>query len=392
MDADVIVIGLGAFGSAAAAHLARLGARTIGIDAFEPPHAMGSSHGGSRITRLAIGEGDAYVPLVRRSHELWAELAARTGLALHVTTGGLIMGPGDGRSETHGRRDFVGSTIEVARRHGIAHEVLDAEAIAARFPQLLLRGDERSYYEPEAGYLVPEACVAAQLALAREHGATLLTGAPATDLAIDAGGVRLRCGGRNLRAPRAVITAGAWIPSLLGGRYTAELRVYRQVAHWFEPEDPEAWLPGRFPVFIRAHGAGAEEGFYGFPAMPAPAAQPTGAPAPLAVKLAGEQFSTPTTPQAVDRRVDAAERAAFVGRHLNGRLRGVKPAGLRSEACLYTLAPRSDFVIRPHDASPDVVVVSACSGHGFKHSAAVGESIAQTLLGARPHCDLSSFR
>jgi sarcosine oxidase len=384
MDADVIVIGLGAFGSAAAAQLARLGARTIGIDAHEPPHSLGSSHGGSRITRLAIGEGDAYVPLVRRSHELWAELAARTGLALHVTTGGLIMGPGDGRSETHGRRDFVGSTIAVARRHGIAHEVLDAAAIAARFPQLLLRGDEVGYYEPEAGYLVPESCVAAQLAVAREHGATLLTGTPATELGIDSGGIRLRCGGRSLRAPRAVITAGAWIPSLLGGRYAAELRVYRQVAHWFEPEDPAAWLPGRFPVFIRAHGAGAEEGFYGFPALPGPTAR-------LAVKLAGEQFTTPTTPQAVDRRVEDVERAAFIDQHLRGRVAGLRPAGLRSESCLYTLAPRSDFVIRPHDDNPDVLVVSACSGHGFKHSAAVGESLAQLLLHERPRCDLSPF-
>ncbi len=385
MDADVIVLGLGAFGSAAAAHCARLGARTLGIDAFEPPHAMGSSHGGSRITRLAIGEGDAYVPLVRRSHELWAELAARTGLALHVTTGGLIMGPGDGRSETHGRRDFVGSTIAVARRHGIEHEVLDCVAIAARFPQLRLRGDEVGYYEPEAGYLVPESCVAAQVSVAREHGATLLTGTPATDLEIDAGGVRLRCGGRRLRAPRAVITAGAWIPALLGGRYAAELRVYRQVAHWFEPEDPQAWQPGHFPVFIWAHGDGPEDGFYGFPALPEATGQP-------AVKLAGEQFNTPTTPESVDRKVDGAERARFFARHLRGRIIGLREHGLRSEACLYTLAPRSDFVVRPHDANPDVVVVSACSGHGFKHSAAVGESVAQSLLGARAHCDLSPFR
>lgn len=385
MDADVIVIGLGAFGSAAAAHLARRGARTIGIDAFDPPHTMGSSHGGSRITRLAIGEGDAYVPLVRRSHELWAELAERTGIALHVTTGGLIMGPRDGRSETHGRSDFVGATIAVARRHGIAHEVLDAAAIAARFPQLRLRGDEIGYLEPEAGYLVPESCVAAQLSWARDHGATLLTGTPATDITIDAAGIRLRCGGRSLRAPRAVITAGAWLPSLLGGRYAQELRVYRQVAHWFEPEDPDAWLPGRFPVFIWAHGAGAEEGFYGFPAMPGPTAQPT-------VKLAGEQFTTPTTPQEVDRRVEPAERAGFVDRHLQGRMLGLRSAVVHSSSCLYTLAPRSDFVIRPHGDNPDVLVVSACSGHGFKHSAAVGESVAQTLLHERPHCDLSPFR
>ena len=160
---DVIVIGLGAFGSATAYQLARRGATVLGIDRHDPPHAFGSSHGTTRITRLAIGEGEAYVPFVRRSHAIWRELEETTGASLYQPTGGLVMGrPDAARSHLH-KPDFVRRTIDAARRHRIAHELLDAAAIHARFPQFTVEDDVLGYYEPEAGVLRPEACIAAQL-------------------------------------------------------------------------------------------------------------------------------------------------------------------------------------------------------------------------------------
>ncbi len=174
--ADVVVVGLGAMGAATLHALARSGVRAVGIDRYHPPHDLGSTHGESRITRLAVGEGTAYAPLVRRSHEIWREIEAETGEQLMLQTGGLIIGSGEPGALVHGHADFVGRTIAVAEQHAIAHEALDADAIARRFPQLGLRGDERACYEPSAGLVFPERCVAAQLRLAERCGATLRLG------------------------------------------------------------------------------------------------------------------------------------------------------------------------------------------------------------------------
>jgi sarcosine oxidase len=212
MNFDVIVIGLGAMGSATAYQLARRGARVLGIDRYHPPHDLGSSHGGTRITRLSVGEGAEYVPLVRRSHRIWREIEAASGEALMLTTGGLVIGPTQGGSELHGQRDFVNRTIELARSFGIAHELLDADEVARRFPQFLMRGDERAYFEPEAGILRPERCVAVQLELARRAGARLITGEAVTGLAALGDAVTALTATGGYQAAHAVVTAGAWIP------------------------------------------------------------------------------------------------------------------------------------------------------------------------------------
>jgi sarcosine oxidase len=150
--------------------------RAIGIDRFHPPHTMGSTHGESRITRLAVGEGANYAPLVIRSHEIWRELEREGSGDLFAQVGGLIMSAKDNKALHHGRNDFVTSSIRVAERFGIRHEVLDAGEIGRRFPQFGLEGNEWGYYEPEAGWVSPEKSVAAQLSLAERHGATLRLG------------------------------------------------------------------------------------------------------------------------------------------------------------------------------------------------------------------------
>src|SRR5256885_3132808 len=159
-------------GSAAAWQAANRGAKVLGIDRFRPPHAMGSSHGDTRITRLAIGEGEQYTPLVMRANEIWREIEERAGEKLHVVTGGLIISSPARSATTHVAR-FFENTIAAARRFGIAHEMLDAARIRARFPQFAVRDNEIGYFEPGAGYLRPERCIAAQLKLAEEDGAEL---------------------------------------------------------------------------------------------------------------------------------------------------------------------------------------------------------------------------
>jgi sarcosine oxidase len=367
---DILVIGLGAVGSATLLHAAGRGASVLGIDRHAPPHAHGSTHGESRITRLAIGEGADYVPLVQRSHALWRQLEAASGRDLYRACGGLVLARAGTASPMHGQASFFDSTVAVARTHGIAHELLDARAIAARWPQFGLAGDERGYFEPAAGYVRPEACVEAQLALARARGAAVHTGERLLGWQHDAHGLRVDTDRATYRPGTTVVAAGAWLPGLLGARGPA-LRVTRQVLHWFQPDIAADYADTRFPIFIWNWGGGADEVFYGFPDLGG------------GVKVATET-ATSCDPDRVDRIVSDAESAAMHARHVAGRLRGVSARARHSATCLYTEAPGARFVIdRLGTRGP--IIASACSGHGFKHSAAVGEALAQWALGgARP--------
>jgi sarcosine oxidase len=374
--ADVIVVGLGAHGSAAAWQLARRGARVIGLDRFTPPHDRGSSHGETRITRLAIGEGKVYVPLVQRSHEIWRELEQSGGHELMLRTGGLILAPRDTGIRLHGEADFLGRTIDVARRRGIRHEVLDAGTIAARFPQFALRGDERGYYEFEAGVLRPERCIAAQLEAARQRGATLCFNEPALAIENDGGAVTVRTSRSAYTAAQAIVTAG-----LAGGPFAARLRVLRQTLHWFRVAETARYAADVFPVFIWMYGAGEEDSMYGFPLVDGRAG----------IKVASEQYRHATDPDRLERAVSPAEQAEMFGRHVAGRLRGVTSECVHSAACLYTVSPDSGFVVDRHPEVERATVVSACSGHGFKHSAALGEALARRALNETGGFDLSVF-
>jgi len=367
-SADVIVVGLGAAGAAALYQLARRGVRAIGIDRFSPPHDLGSSHGETRITRIGVGEGAPYPPLARRSHEIWRELEAETGEDLLLQCGALIMGRLGGRM--HGRADFVGYTIEMARRFDVPHEVLDAAEIGARYPQLALTGNEAGYFEPGAGIVFPERCIAAQLALARRLGAEIVTGETVTTIDRIGGGVQVMTNAETYAASQVVLTAGAWTPGLVGAPLKA-LAIQPQALHWFAAERPDLYGADRFPVFIWLHGPALDDLFYGFPIPPAPALQ--------AVKVATEAFEAIASPDGFDRTVPADLAEDVYRRHVTGRLTGLRPGAVRSVRCLYTMAPDGDFVIdRLEDSG--VIVASACSGHGFKHSAAIGEMLADAAM------------
>ena len=380
VTADVVVIGLGAFGSAALYQLAKRGVRATGIDRLVPPHSMGSSHGETRITRLAVGEGEAYAPLVRRSHALWREIEAEGDSALMLETGGLIMGPADGNLRHHGKDNFVRRSIAVAEHTGIAHEVLDAGEISARYRQFRLIGNELGYFEPTAGVLAPERCVETQLRLAARHGAVVRTGESVVGIEQHGDSVRVTTSQGVVETSRCVVTAGSWIGGLLPAMRPV-VRVYRQVLHWFEPRDPSAFAPGRFPVFIWLHGDGEEDYFYGFPV----------AEGGVDLKVATETYAEEVDPDLVDRTVSAADVEAMYKVHVRGRLRDVTGRSTRSAACLYTVTPDAGFVVDTLPGLDRVLAVSACSGHGFKHSAAVGEAVAQVVMDGASVIDLAPF-
>jgi len=380
---EVVVIGLGAMGAAALYQLGRRGVRAVGIDRFAPPHSLGSSHGETRMTRQAAGEGAAYAPLVLRSHAIWRDLEAATGARLLVACGGVMIGPMHRSSSHHGKPDFLRTTTAVARQFAIPHEVLTRDELIHRFPQFTnLAPDDVGYYEPGAGFLHPEACIAAQLTEAGRLGARTLLDTRVTAIVQRNDTVLVETTAGPVQAARAIVTAGAWTEGLLGPPFDRLLRVTRQVLHWFAPDDPGTFQTGRCPVFIRMHGAGDSDYFYGFPI-------PEGG---SGVKIATEQYDTATNAEEANRAVDPDEATWMHATHIAGRLAGITPRTLRSEACLYTNTPDSGFVIDTHPAMPRVLVVSACSGHGFKHSAAIGEAAAEHATTGGTTIDLAGFR
>lgn len=378
---DVAVVGLGAMGAAALYQLAKRGIKAVGIDRFSPPHDQGSTHGETRITRQAIGEGGFYVPLALRSHEIWRELEAETGERLLTQNGCLIIGPVEEASDGIRRKGFMTQTRNAAQQYGIPHEILDAAEVRHRYPQFTPREDESGYLEPGGGYLNPEACVATQLRRAEALGATLRLGTIVRSLATDGSGVRISADQGDVLAGRVIVSAGSWAPALLGAPFDRLLTPTRQVMHWFPVEADHASHWAESPVFIWSHGPNPNDFFYGFPSLPGS----------NAVKTAGEQYDMSTDPDRIERRVDPSESRAMVDTHLSGRVGGLKPVATKAITCLYTVTPDSNFLIDWHPENERILVVSPCSGHGFKHSAAIGEVAVQMVMGGKSRIDLSAF-
>ena len=312
--ADVIVVGLGAMGSAACRQLAERGVSVIGIDRYAPPHVWGSTHGDTRITRLAIGEGREYVPLARRSHELWRELEATTGADVLTQPGIVIL--------AHPTSTFLNETRAAALEYGIAHRELTNGELRSAFPMFAVDDRTVAYHEPEAGYLRPERAVAAQLALAAGSGAELRLGEHVEHWSASARGVTVTTPANTYTAGQLLLCAGAWIGDLFPeGRDL--FAVYRQLLFWFPIRERYPELRD-MPAFVWDVGGDQQgfvhlDGFYGFPAIDGPGG---------GVKVASESYEHTTRP---DGRQHPASRAE-VERCTAGASRPTALAGRRAAA------------------------------------------------------------
>lgn len=379
---QTIVIGLGAMGSAATYQLAKRGNRVLGIDRFSPPHLYGSSHGDTRITRQAIGEGSEYVPLVLRSYELWAEIERETGKKLLTVTGGLIMTGVEGTLR-HGSY-FFNQTVASAEKYGIPHHLLDADEIKKRFPQFKLKGNERGYFEEKAGYVRPELCIEAQLELAQRYGAQLALDENVLSFAADRDDkVAVKTDKGEYEAEKLIVSAGPWVGGLLGEMYAQHFTIYRQVLYWFDVEGPISQFEApNFPIWIWEFGTAVEDLMYGFPAIDG---------ARGGVKLASEQYKKSTNPDTVSRDVSKQDIEEMYRRYVSPHFAGISERCVKAVSCLYTVTPDHRFVIDAHPEYPQVIVASPCSGHGFKHSAAIGEVLAQLVVEGHSEIDISAF-
>lgn len=326
---DVIVIGLGAMGSAATYHLAKRNLKVLGLEMYEPAHSIGSSHGKSRIIREAYAEAPEYVPLVKRAYLLWQELEREVGTELLTITGGITAGVASG--------ELVSGALASAKTHNIPYSYLSAGTLNEKYPAFGLPADFMAVYEARAGLLNPEKCILAHLEIAARYGAKLHYNEQVLSLAADtAGGVTVKTARATYQAARLVITTGPWASELLA-ELALPLRVERMVNVWFEPEPP---AKARFrmlkcPVYL--------------------------------IETPGE--------------IESLREV------LNTYLPGAAGRARDSLTCMYTNTPDYNFIVDTHPKYPQVVFACGFSGHGFKFASAIGEVLASLVTTG--NCDLA---
>ena len=364
---DVVVVGLGAVGSATLYQLSKLGVSSLGIDQFEPPHTNGSSHGESRITRLAVGEGEDYVAYAKRSHELWAEIEALSGKKIRTKTGGILLDSGVNPWSKHGVEGFWERTLRIAKSQHVSHRVLDCAEFTKKYPAFEIPASGKVYWEDEAGYLFPELAIETQLSLAQLQGASIWTGTKVTKIQPEGSNFRILAEGRDVLAKQVILTAGGWVKDFLPKTSKNKLTICRQVLYWLPVEQGFTdWE--RYPVWMWGYGPNPEDFIYGFPSLDG-----------KSIKMASESFVEVAHPDQLNREVTEEEMEEFWKNKVEGKLRGIKKQFLKATVCFYTLTEDARFLIEEVDGNPTMIWVSACSGHGFKHAPAIGEELVKRM-------------
>ena len=371
LDIDVIVIGGGVMGCAAAYHLAGSGLRALLLEQFAIGHAHGSSHGPSRIIRLAYNGVD-YVQLARAAYALWHDLEAEAGERLLWRTGGFDFGvPGACML------DGIRATYQAS---GVSFETIDRDEIVRRVPQITLPQGTVGYYQPDYSILAADRCVAALAAQALRRGAAIAEGEAAEDVRVVAGGVEVCTRRDTYRAGAAVLCAGSWAGPLLR-RLGVEvpLVVRKEQLAFFAPPDPSAFVPERFPLFVQ-HFRGTTSLGSGFPIF-----------GRAGVKMMLDRIGPDVDADDPDRSVDPsllARLRAYVARILPALGDDI----VETVSCRYTMTPDEHFIIDRHPVHPQIIIASPCSGHGFKFAIVIGRIVADLAVRGTTAYPIERFR
>ena len=363
---DVIVVGVGAMGSAACFHLARRGKRVLGLERFDIPHAMGSSHGVNRIIRLAYAEGLFYVPLLKRAYELWHELQTRAGRQLLFTTGYVDIG-----------HELVDVSLESCLLYDLQHQLIDGRELARRYPAFRVPPDAPALLQPDGGFLLAEGCVVEHVLQAQAHGADIRAREAIVGWDVNTSGVRVETERGSYTAARLVICAGAWAARL--AKLGSDIAVAeRNALAWFQPLEPELFTRERFPCF----GLAVPDGiFYGFPQHSIPGFK--------VGRL--HHRDERVDPDNFDREPNAADEnllRSFVERYFP---QGAGPT-MALKTCLFENSPDEHFVVDIHPEHENVVLAAGFSGHGFKFASVIGEILADLALDGTTRHDISVLR
>lgn len=367
---DVIVAGVGGMGASACHHLAQRGQRVLGLERFDLGHGMGSSHGLTRILRLAYFEGAQYVPLLKRAHQLWKETGEQAGTQLLYVTGSIDLAP-----EGAG---FVESSLKSCLEHDLPHEILDRREIERRFPAFRLPERHHGLWQPDGGFVASERAIFAHAGLAIANGAEIRANEPIRSWRPTAdGGVEVTTDRATYSAGKLILSAGAWTPELSQDVAPHALAVKQTIA-WFATAKPQQFSPDRFPVFILT----VEEGnFYGFPIWEHPG-----------FKLGGPHFARePFDPNEPTRIVNPRQLEA-IHDCLKRYIPDAAGVPLTARACMYTVTPDEHFIIDRLPGAEQVVLLSPCSGHGYKFASVIGEIAADLATTGESQFDLSPFR
>ena len=363
----VAVVGCGAMGAATGWRLAARGVQVVCFDRHSPPHASGSSHGESRITRTAYFEGPWYVPLLQETFPLWRELEEVSGAGLLTLTGALMIG--------HPSAEAITGALAAAGKHGLDARLLNADELRHRYPGHVFGAHDVAVLDMQAGFVRPEAAIAAMIERLMVLGGEVRRDTVVTAVESHPDGVEVVTTGARDKFDAVVLATGPWMPSLASW---LPLTVERQVLAWLEIDRSANWLgPERFPVFIRETDDLGD--IYGVPTLDG-----------VSVKIARHHDGEATGPESIRRDVSDADLAplqAFAATYL----RGVTGRVTRTAVCMYTNTPDGDFVIDLHPEDPRIVVISACSGHGFKFAPVVGDVAADLACDQHTSRDISRF-
>ena len=364
---DAIVIGAGGMGSAAAYHLACSGAKTLVLEQFSRGHACGSSHGDSRIIRLAY-EKKFYVELMKSAYTEWHNLEAASGKKLLFNTGGVTIAP-KGHDYIVGLRN----SLEAA---GVESEWWDRRRVSDQFPQFQIDDDVCVLWQEDTGFLYASECTSTHLRLADSYGAEIRENTCVTDIDWQSSVPEVVVKGESFRGRSVIVTAGPWTSSVLG-KLELPLTVTRQQVVYFRPTDVNSFQPGKFPVFIEITQG---EFIYGIPAF-----RNNG------VKVARHGLGETVSPDTCDR-TPSADYIEHLRGYLKARIPNAAGEMLDSQVCLYTETPDGDFIIDRHPQCPHLIVAAGFSGHGFKFCSLVGRILAEMALSGRTCFDLDPFR
>jgi len=355
---DVAVIGLGAMGSAACYHLASRGARVLGLEKFDIPHGNGSSHGYSRMIRMAYREHPDYVPLVKSAFSLWQQLEIESGQKLMHVTGALYMGPIDGV--------YVGGALNSARKYSLPFELLDRDSLRQRYPQFQVPESFVGMLEQNAGFILPEKAVATHALLALRRGAELHGQEPVVRWSEDDSGVQIVTERGTYHADQAIFCGGSWTDRLVTD-LGIPLRVTRQVLGWVWPKTPEAFELGRIPAWAIDNEDGSNH--YGFPMTP-------DSPG---FKLAHNGLGATATPETIVRSIMPGDEGTF-REMLKKKIPDADGPLLSLRICLYTNSPDRYFIIDRHPRHSRVLLACGFSGHGFKFATVIGKVLADLSI------------
>jgi N-methyl-L-tryptophan oxidase len=371
-DYDVIVVGAGSMGMAAGYYLTKKGVKTLLVDAFDPPHTNGSHHGDTRIIRHAYGEGREYVPFALRAQQLWYELEGKTHHKIFTKTGVLVFG-------SKGESPFVAETMEAAREHSLTVDLLEGEELNQRWPGITVPENFNAIYEPNSGVLFSENCIRAYRELAEAQGATVLPNTPVEGFEISDDMVKIQTANGSYTADKLIVSMGAWNSKLLSKlNINIPLQPYRQVVGFFESDEALYSNNVDFPGFMVEVSNGI---YYGFPSFGG-----------CGLKLGYHSFGQKIDPDTINREFgvypeDEKNLRIFLEKYMPEANKAFKNGAV----CMYTKTPDEHFVIDLHPQHSNVAIAAGFSGHGFKFSSVVGETLSQLITTGETEHDISIF-